>query len=363
MASLVRFVLEHTRGRGGPVESVETTYRHGGADCPASVYRPAGGGRRPAWILLHGITYTGREHPELVRLARSVAAAGFVVLVPDVPEWRNLRVAPDETVPTLVACVDALAARDDVDADRIGVLGFSFGATLALSAATEPELRDRLAGVASWGGYGDMHEVVRFLFTGHHELDGERWFVEPDPYGRWILGANYLRAVPEWRERGDVAAALFELAADAGRRRIFAGDPIFDPVKVRLREGLSEEARAVFDLFAWPPGRPRPDESRLLEVVETFNAAVTREDPRLAELDRLSRIRVPVVLAHGREDALVPFTHLERLKRRLPEDRVRAAAVTGLYSHSSGGSIESRVGRLVEPARYLLLLRSLLNLI
>src|SRR4051812_43066548 len=74
----------------------ETELDRGDRRVPATLYQPARTRRSgtPGWIMLHGVTVPGREHAQLVRFARSVAHTGAAVLVPEVPEWRALRLAP-----------------------------------------------------------------------------------------------------------------------------------------------------------------------------------------------------------------------------------------------------------------------------
>src|SRR5688572_30659204 len=86
------------------VEVEEIELDRGDRVVPATVYRPAAAPKRPsAWIAFHGATVPGRAHAQLVRFARAVAHAGGVVVVPEVPEWAALQLAPGMTVPTVRA--------------------------------------------------------------------------------------------------------------------------------------------------------------------------------------------------------------------------------------------------------------------
>src|SRR5690606_28412635 len=102
MARTLGFLLQYLRPRPGAVEEAEVPYRRDGETLPATLYRPAGRrGPHPAWVVLHGLTYRGRYHPSLERLARALAASGALVFVPEIPEWRRLRVAPALTTATI----------------------------------------------------------------------------------------------------------------------------------------------------------------------------------------------------------------------------------------------------------------------
>jgi dienelactone hydrolase len=336
MPSTIRFLRHFLRPREDAVIREETSYRRGDETLAASLYRPAGAtGEGPAWVALHGITYPGREHASLDGFARALAASGTVVLVPDIPEWRALHVAPAAAVATIESAVLALERHPLAAPGRVAVIGFSFGGTHALMAASAPALEGHLAAVASWGGYADVHRTVRFALTGRHGLDGEAHGLEPDPYGRWIFAGNYLTDVPEYRGSTAVAEALLWLAREVGRRSLWAWEPTTDPLKEEARAGLDPGDRALFDRLAPPAGRgPTADRARLTALAERLADAAVAREPLLDPSPYLDRVPVPVFLAHGRDDRLVPWTELPRLRGALPADRVRHAMITQLFAHS-----------------------------
>jgi pimeloyl-ACP methyl ester carboxylesterase len=342
MASLTRFLREFGRPGSLPIQVVETTYDRGaGRRDPATVFRPTWTKEPlPAWVVLHGITWTGREHPQLIRLARSIAASGSIVMVPEISEWRALRVTPEVTVPVIRSAVLDLDARADTIPGRTRLMGFSFGATQAILAAADPRLDGHLAAVASWGGYADLRRTVRFLFTGEHEHDGHTYFEDPDPYGRYILAANFLTSMRGYEGATDVALAMHELAAEAGRRAVFAGSTEYDEFKLDVRETVNPERRELFDLFA-PRGARRAVGGAAVESLAAglAEAAIARE-PLFEAEPWLPRVREPVLLSHGRHDSLVPFTECARLHAGLGS-RSMGCTVTNLYAHSTAGSVRN----------------------
>ncbi|MFW6201210.1 MAG: dienelactone hydrolase family protein [Gemmatimonadota bacterium] len=368
MGSTRRFLRQYLRPRPDAVEERQIVYRRGAGALPATLYRPAGREEPfPGWVLLHGLTYRGRSHASLRRYARAVAAGGAVVMVPDIPEWRALRIEPSVTVPTIRAAVLHLDAREDTAPGRIAVMGFSFGATQALVAAADPELDGHLAAVASWGGYCDPGRTFRFALTGEHRWDGAVHRVEPDPYGRWIMASNYLTRVPGYESSGRVADALREIVLTAGRRNVPSRSMLRDPLRERLRAGLSADERRLFDLLAPPPDVDRDDAGRMRaanELAESLAAAAVRVDPLIDPRAMLPDVPVRTLVAHGRDDRLVPYTESLHLRRHLPEDACVGCTITALFAHSGGTSPGLGVlGLGREVVRFGLVLRRILDLV
>lgn len=365
MPSTLRFLSRYLRPDPAATVAAEVVFSRGAEPLPATVYRPAGSSRMlPGWVVLHGLTRTGRAHPSLVRFARAVASAGNIVFVPEIPEWRALRVAASVTVPTIGAAVRALQQRDDVFHERVGVFGFSFGATQALIASADEATARQLAAVAAWGGYSDLHRLFRFGLTGLHDIDGTTYHTQPDPYGAWIMAGNYLRHVPGYEDAGSVGRAVLQLATEAGDSGMYAWDRALDASKRQLRETLPPEQRGLFDLLAPKAGAAPGDDAMLLRLANALADTVRRLDPMMEAHTFLPHVGVPVLLAHGRDDRLIPFTETLRLARQLPAARVRSVTVTSLFQHS-GGTQRSLgpVGLAAESARFVLLLRRVLRLV
>ncbi len=321
--------------RRASVSCREIEVDRGDLRVPVTLLRPDGA-REPntGWIVLHGITRPGRRHTTLVRFTQSLAAAGSAVAIPEVPEWRRLKLAPGVTLPTVRASMRALVEELGIPPGRVGLIGFSFGAPQALASITCPDVREVVGGVVAFGGYFDLERTVRFQFTGEHELDGHLHRLRPDPYGRWVVGANYLTSVPGYEDAGDVAVALNELATEAGDTGIMSWDDRLDPLKERLRRTLSADARPVFDLFA-PLAGSEPCPREASDMAVALAAAGPRADPAVDPTAVFTDVDRPVHLLHGRRDHLIPYSEGLRLGRALPHDVLVRSTITGLFGHSS----------------------------
>lgn len=360
---VIRYVRQYFKPSNASLEVLESSYTRDDQTLPATVYRPANlRGRTSAWIVLHGLTYHGSRHKSLQKFASAMAAGGHVVFVPEIPEWSRLLVQPALTALTIKASLAALAARDDVDAQRIGVFGFSFGATQSVVATHDEVIAKGVRAVVAWGGYADLGRFVSFGMTGDHELDGIRAHIDPDPYGRWIVGANYLTSIPGYEDMGPVAEALHNLALEAGRSGIFAGDPIHEPAKARLGAPLHPRGRAIYDLFAPVGANFNPASAALL--AQPLARAIASRDPLMDPAPYFDRIRIPVLLAHGRDDRLIPYTETLRMRRRVPPPMLLGSTITSLFSHS--GRTEPGLGVIGvsrEAARFLIVMNKILTIL
>ena len=351
-----KFLRAYLRDAPAPgVREEEVTIPVAGEPREATLLVPPGASPGPAWVVLQGLTVHGRGHPALRRFMHALAASGAVVLVPEIPAWSRLRLDVDEARRTLADSVLHLSGMERVRPGGVGAAGFSFGATQAVMAAANPALRGRLGAVLGFGGYCDLGRMLRCLFTGEHEWNGERFRVDPDPYGRWVVVGNYLTLVPGFEHMEALQAAAHTLAVESGRSLGWAWEPQFDPRKIELRQGLSPEEQRLWDVVAGPAGAPIDlDAARAL--ADAFTAAALEKDPGLDPRPHLPELHGRVILSHGRQDRLIPFTETLRLTSMLPP-RVRpSATITGLFAHSAAAGMRHPVAWARETTRFVGLL-------
>lgn len=323
---------------GTPVRTLEDslTLDRGDRAVAATLVRPterARSSRPPTWVVLHGMTRPGRQHPQLLRFTRAMASAGVASIVPDVPEWRDLRLRPELTAPTVRAALTGLGGRDDVEHERVGVIGFSFGAPHAIATAGEPALSDAIAGAAGFGGYCALEPTFRFMMTGHYGQDADEHYLKPDPYGRWIVGANFLTEVDDFRDAQPVAEALHALATEAAVVGASSWDPVYDPVIVRLRESLEARWRPIFDQFAPLSSEERRDAVDARLLADRLATAAREVNPAIDPLPGLRDVRKPVSLLHGRKDHLIPWTEAPRIGAAVGASA--RVTVTRLFGHTA----------------------------
>ncbi|TVP79279.1 MAG: hypothetical protein EA352_00865 [Gemmatimonadales bacterium] len=362
------FLRSWLRDAGSPATESEFT---GPGGRPMVLVDPSDPGPHPGWVVLHGMTRPGPHHEGLIRFRSALAAAGFRVLVPEIREWRDLRFAPEAAGEVIRDAVHHLA-HDPGTRGPVVLAGFSFGGPQALRIAADPGMDEHLAAVVSWGGYHRLAPSVHFAFSGQVPGDDHEPPADPDPYGRWIVGANYLEAARSGPASLEAASILHELAALAGDLQVPTDDPrVVERARERT-EGASGELCHLLRLFGVPtahdapsaraahpesdpePDAPGPSSPEALRLAAELVEAALASEPLLEPLPLPAPIPVPVHLLHGRDDVLIPHTQTLALARALGEaDHAPAGlhvGITGLYAHS-GGNGKAGAGTLWRTAR------------
>ncbi len=357
-----RYVSTWMTGRADVAEDILTLHSEGGPVRAKFAHPARGDGPWPGWIVLHGITRRGVEHVQLSRFTKALASTGAAVLVPEVPRWRELDLAPGLARETIKRSIGWLAEMDQVRPEPYGVVGFSFGAPHGLASLSDAEIEPHVAGAVAFGGYCRLESTIHFMFTGTHDYGGEAHSLRPDPYGRWIVAANYLTAVPGLEDAGDVARELRALAALAGDTGPVAWDPVYDSAKVEARARVADSRRHLFDLIA-PPSNEEPDPERGAEMAALLTQAGRSVDPDMDASPTLAHIRRPIHIMHGRRDHLIPFTEGLRARDALPSDIESRTTITRLFGHSSQDPFPSPAQALREVPIFLHAMGDLLTLV
>ncbi len=259
----------------------------------ASADRPAG-----AMLLVFGVNNLGRNHPSIERVADGLARTGVAVLVPDSRTLLEGRLEVGE-IDGVVRAFQLLAARPEVDRQRVGIVGFSVGGSLALLAAADPRIAGQVRWVNAFGAFADAGTYLASVAAhAHRGSDGAVVPWTPTPLAREV----FLRFVLDQVDDGADRRAL----DDAFSEPILAGDrPGRDP---RLRGGLSTgAARAAHDLLTAPS-------------LEAAAAAIDRLPARsrafidaISPRRHLEGLRADVYLMHEVEDLHVPFVESRAL--------------------------------------------------
>jgi dienelactone hydrolase len=131
-----------------PMENVEVPFE--GTTLPGYLRRPHGVERPPLAVLVPGADSTKEELYDLGEhlVRRGVAAFAFDGPGHGLVSFR-LKLRPDEEV-AVVAVLDHLLGRDDLDAGRVAVCGISYGGIFAIRAAAVDDRVKAAVSMSSW---------------------------------------------------------------------------------------------------------------------------------------------------------------------------------------------------------------------
>ena len=283
---------------------------------PALVVKPQGEGPWPALFFVNGAVREGRELPEVRRLAEALARAGYLVVVPDLPGLTSDEIRP-ETVSETIEVTQAVSELPDARDGRVGLVGVSTGAALALLAAKDPSLEGRVSVVAGIAPYTDIRTVLSLATTGHYRNQESFVPYKTDSFLAYVIARSLVAALPAGEDRETLRSELNEV----GRL-----DP--DPLagfRNRPLDDLGPEARSVVELLA------NEDPERFDELYEALPDKMREDLDKLSPLAGEGRLDAPVELASGPQDKYFPISESYALARIAPDLRV---TVTKALDHA-----------------------------
>jgi acetyl esterase/lipase len=247
----------------------------------ADLFLPPSGGRHGAVVLLLGAGDLPRSDLA-VRFADALARLGIVTLVPESSGMYAERMTFDE-VDALRASLDLLQARPEVDPQRIGFVGLSASGGLSIAAAGQPDLRERVHFVNSFGSYADTLSLLVDVASRSMVVSG---IEQP-----WQ---------PEQRTLDVVRNALDDAGVDAALRD-------------ELVTGTSRE--------------------RAVEILSTLSPNSLQRLARGSPVNYLRGVKAHVYLMHDEADPFVPFTQSRALAAASPPGVVPRYTEFSIFSH------------------------------
>ena len=286
----------------GPIVTAVTVPAKGGA-VRADLYRPAKKGRHFPLLLVHGVNPTGKDDPQLVLLAKDLARAGFLVLVPDITGLKTLHLRISDAEDVLESFLYLI--NTGYAWPRGGMVGISYGAGPVLLAAADARARDKVSVVSTFGGYYDLRDVLLFILTGTYEYGGQRGYIRPDTSLRWMFVYRNLDLLRSTADREKFKKIIekqnqFEAAASDA-----------------LAKTLGPEGRALYDFLV------NTDQERFAPLYEKLPLTMRELVYQLSPARAVRYIKADFIIAHGTDDYAVPFTESKRLADAV-DDKSRA---------------------------------------
>jgi acetyl esterase/lipase len=282
---------------------------------PVDVLRPPDEEPRPAWIFVNGAHPERRREPIVWRLAHGLARAGYVVLVPDIPGLGEGTITA-RTLEATHAVTKAACARADIEGGRVALVGASTGAGLALIAAGQPELADRISVVAAVAPFADLRKLLCLTTTGHYDEGGHFARYDVTDLHRQVVARSLVAAISAQDDRERFLGELDDLE----RKGL---NPLEELPK-RAGE-VGAEAAAVLSVLT------NRDPARFSELFDALPPAVHSFVDELSPLRLRSGVRAPVEIIVPPSDVYFPPGEAAALAAGLPTARL---TITKVLDHT-----------------------------
>lgn len=278
--------------------------------------------RKPigAWLVVQGLHYQGPADPRFDRFCRVLAQAGFLVLAPFLPDHCALRLS-EKSAGDLAVAFDELERRArELRLGKPAVFSISFGSQPAIALAARPSHAERIATLVLFGGFADFGATIRHVIGGG----------DHDPTNAPVVLLHLLDEL-EGVDREKLAAALRAMVARTWGRPELKRPGARDAIAAELAAGLGPRERELFLQGCLLS----PDAAGALgDLLARCEARFAFADPR----PLLPQICAPILIVHGRDDDVVPWTEAFRLRAAIPARHPTETIVSGLYGHTAAST-------------------------
>ena len=264
-------------------------------------------------VLIPGVAQNGREDPRLVMFANTLARFRFVVLVPEIPNLRDLKIRAEDSQ-TIKDAFEYLVSQNDLSPQaKIGMGAFSYAVGPAILAALDPAISDKVGFILGVGGYYDIEKTITYFTTGQFRYQNEWHYLEPNEYGKWVFVLSNLERLTDpidqmnfreiaWRKMNNPNAIIDDLTVD-----------------------LSPEAFTILMLLENQDPELAPE--HILSLPAPIRTDISSLD--LSSKD-LNHLKARLILLHGTDDNIIPYTESIALANAVAEDQAELYLIDGL---------------------------------
>lgn len=264
-------------------------------------------------VLIPGVAAQGKEDLRLVAFATTLARSRFMVLVPEISNLRELKIRAEDSR-TIIDAFTYLISRPEIPVQgQAGIGAFSYAVGPAVLAALDPDVREKIDFILSVGGYYDVEQVITFFTTGHFKNDNGWQYIKPNEYGKWVFVLSNIERLSRQTDK-EIFYAIAQRKMDNPNASI-----------EDLTNNLSVEANSILALLK------NQNYSETLTLITGIPNAI-RADLNALNLSNknLSQLNAKLILLHGIDDDIIPYTESILLSRAVAEGQSELFIVDGL---------------------------------
>jgi pimeloyl-ACP methyl ester carboxylesterase len=239
-------------------------------------------------------------------VTHGLARVGYQVFLPELPGLGEGELSL-RTLQAALRVTRAAVERPEVACGRVTLLGASAGASLALLAAADPELVDRVSLVVAVAPFSDLEKMVCLAAAGVYEESPGSFEPYPaDDLLRRIVTRSLVALLPE-PDRDLLRAEL---------GRVEDEDPAELDRLGKRASVLTREGRALVELLC------NTDATRFRDLCAELPVGMVETLQRLSPIHTAPRVRAPVEIVVPPRDVYFPPGEATALAKALPRARL-----------------------------------------
>jgi acetyl esterase/lipase len=277
----------------------EVTLQISGKSVKADLYRPKDDKKHPAVVFTLGIVVM-RKDAAVTKFAQALSRTGFVVLVPDLPDFLSGFVWTD-SVETLISSVEFLDRQDFVDKARIGFAGFCVGASASIIAAENERINNKVTFISAISPYFDLTKLTEAVLTRQVRQGSTVLPWQPAELTVEAVQKGYLNYIADTTERNYLLALL------KGKNTLAIEEKF--PV-------ISEDGQKIYSFLK----NSNPENFEDLKA--NLPEGLKRLTVELSPSSNIANLHAKVFVLNDKKDTFVPEIEGENLSKNLPKNQV-----------------------------------------
>jgi len=264
-------------------------------------------------VLIPGVAEQGKDDSRLVAFATTLARSRFMVLVPDISNLRELKIQAEDSR-TIIDAFIYLISRPELPAQgQAGIGAFSYGVGPAMLAALDHEINGKIDFLLSVGGYYDIEKVITFFTTGYFKNDKGWQYLKPNEYGKWVFVLSNIERLSNQTDK--------EIFNEIAQRKMDNPNASIED----LTTDLTGEANSILALLK------NQNHNETTNLITGIPNAI-RADLNTLNLSNknLSQLNTKLILLHGIDDNIIPYTESISLARAVAEGQSELFIIDGL---------------------------------
>ena len=258
----------------------------------ADLYLPSGNDRNPAVIFFMGVVPPNRNDERIVNMSEGLARTGTAVLIPWL-ETQNAEIIIKEDIESLISAYEFLELHNRVIPEKIGMAGICTGASMAIIAAQDSRINQKVHFINAFAGYYDARDLIKAVSTKTKSYRGtsEPWI--PDRLTTSLVNEHLIYGSSEKDK-----LILKEILTNGYWTK-------------EDRFSLSPQGQSTLDLIS---GTTMANAEKAIENLPVGTRTYLKE---ISPSTKVADIQTKVLLMHDTSDLLIPPEESKRFAEHL----------------------------------------------